>query len=175
MAVIYPVTPSTNTLANDVIGAILRDYRESGFVQATAIVRDVTKANQNCDRKELSRQFDFKTAKFVNAAGAAATPATTDVVQCIPVDKGDVLINGSLRVIRAASAGGSATATVQIGSTALSAAIDLLTLGTTAFATNCPLAVGASADTVDLLLTGTTSPVFDALVELVLSNQPNEG
>lgn len=171
----YPVTPTSNTLANDVVGAILRNYRDGGFVQGTAVVRDVNKTNQYDSRRELSRKFDFKTATFVDVSGVAATPATADVVQLVPVDAGDVILSGSLRVIRAASAGGSATATVQIGSTALSSAINLLATGTTPFNTACPIAVGASADTVDLLLTGTTSPVFDALVELVLSNQPNEG
>lgn len=174
MAVVYPVAPTTVTLANASVGSIMRDYRDSGYTQGTSIVRDINPVKQSVDIDVVRRKFDFKTAKFVDASLAAATPATTDTVQLIPVDASTSILGGSLRVIRAASAGGSATATVKVGATAISAAIDLLTTGTTVVATATPLMVSAN-DTVDLLLTGTTSPVFDALVELVLNTQPNRG
>jgi hypothetical protein len=173
MAVTYPVTPTTATLANQTVGAILVNYRDGGYVNGTSIVRDVNKPFQSDHIDEKGRVFDFKTATFVDANLAAATPATTDIIQTIPLDSSDVITGGSLRVVRVASAGGTNTATVKIGATAVSGAIDLLTLGTTVLTgASFPIALAAT-DTADLVLAGTTSPVFDAKVELILHTQPN--
>ncbi len=170
----YPTTPTTLTLTSAFAGAILRDYRDSGFVQGTAVIRGTRKAQQSVDIFKIGRQIDLKTASTLSVAGVQTALVTTDVLQVLPVDKDTAITGGIFRVIRVASAGGSATATVKLGATAISAAIDLLTLGSTVVATAVPIIVSAD-DTVDLLLTGTTSPVFDALVELELIVTPNRG
>lgn len=163
----YPTTPATLTLDSAFAGAQLRDYRDSGFVQGTAIVRDANKVKQSVDIQKVMRQIDFKTVKSLSTAGVQTALATADVLQVLPVGPGEVITGGSLRVIRAASAGATNTITVQVGATAISAAINCLATGTTVVATALPLTVPA-ADTVDFVLTGTTSPIFDGLVELTL-------
>jgi hypothetical protein len=170
----YPTTPTTLTLLSAFAGSILRDYRDSGFVQGTAVIRGTRNTQQSADIFKLGRQIDLLTAKTLSVAGVQTALVTTDVLQVLPVDANTTISQGSFRVVRAASAGGTATATVQIGGTALSAAINLLATGTTVVNTNTPIVVSAN-DTVDLLLTGTTSPVFDALVELELITFPNRG
>ena len=173
MAVTYPVSPTTVTLANATVGAILVNYRDGGYVQGSSIVRDVNKPFQSDHVEEKGRVFDFKTAKFVDASLAAATPATTDVVQTLPLDSTDVITGGSFRVVRAASSGSTATATIYVGATSVSGAIDLKTTGTTVLTgASFPIALSA-ADTADMLLTGTGGPVFDGQVELILHTQPN--
>ena len=169
---VYPVAPTTVTLANAAVSSIMRDYRDTGFVQGTSVLRSPDPIRQAVSIDVLRRKLDLKTTKQVDASLAAATLATTDTIQAIPVDAATVILGGSFRVLRVASAGGSNTATIKVGGTAISAAIDMLTLGTTVVATSTPLVVAAN-DTVDILLTGTTSPVFDAQVELVLNIQPN--
>lgn len=168
----YPTTPTTLTLASAFAGSILRDYRDSGFVQGTAVIRDSYHTKHDWTGRKISRRLDFLTAKTLSVAGVQTALVTTDVVQAIPLTGGEVVTGGSLRVIRAASAGGSATATIKIGGTAISAAIDLLATGLTVVNTATPIVV-ASDDTADILMTGTTSPVFDALIELTLFVEPN--
>lgn len=170
----YPTTPATLNITTAFAGSILRDYRDSGFVQGTAIIRDQFFPKEDWTGRKISRKIDLLTAKTLSTAGAQTALVTTDVIQALPVSAGDVIEGGSLRVIRAASAGGTATATVKLGATSISAAIDLLTTGTTVIATATPIVVSAD-DTVDLLMTGTTSPVFDAKVELVITKHANRG
>ena len=174
MAVTYPVTPTTLTLANETVGAILTNYRDGGYVQANAIVRDVNHPFRSVHVEGKGRLFDFKTATFVNAGlVSTSSPATTDVLQILPLDSTDVITGGSFRVVRAASSATTATCVVSVGATAVSGAIDLKTLGTTALTgTSFPLALSA-ADTADITLTGTGGPLFDGQVELILHTQPN--
>lgn len=170
----YPTTPTTLTLDSAFAGAQLRDYRDSGFVQSTAIVRDANKVKQSVDIQRVVRQIDFKTVKTLSVAGVQTALVTTDVLQVLPVGPGEVITGGSLRVIRAASAGTTNTITVQVGATAISTAISCLATGTTVVNTALPLVV-AAADTVDFVLTGTVGPVFDGLVELTLFITPARG
>jgi hypothetical protein len=170
----YPTTPTTLTLTSAFAGSILRDYRDSGFVQGTAVIRGVRNTQQAINTNKVGRQIDLKTARTLSVAGVQTALVTADVLQVVPVDKDSAITGGIFRVVRVASAGGSATATVRLGATALSAAIDLLALGSTVINTATPIIVSAD-DTVDLLLTGTTSPVFDALVELELTTTVNRG
>lgn len=170
----YPTTPTTLTLLSAFAGSILKDYRDSGFVQSTAVIRGTRNTQQGDHVNHVARQIDLLTAKTLSVAGVQTATVTGDILQVLPVDAGTSISGGIFRVIRAASAGGSATATVQIGGTALSAAINLLATGSTVMATNVPIIVSA-ADTVDILLTGTTSPVFDALVQIELTTVVNRG
>jgi hypothetical protein len=170
----YPTTPTTLTLDSAFAGAILRDYRDSGFVQGTAVIRDVNKTKQSVDVRKVTRQVDFLTAKTLSVAGVQTALATTDVCQVIPIGPGEVITSGSLRVIRAASGGATNTITVRLGATEISAAINCLAAATTVVATALPITV-TSADTVDFLFTGTTVPVFDAKVELSLEISSNRG
>jgi len=173
MAVTYPVAPTTVTLANATVGAILVNYRDGGYVQASSVVRSTDHPFRSVHVEAKGRVFDFKNATFVDASLAAATPATTDVIQTLPLDASDVITGGSFRVIRAASSATTATATIYVGGTAVSGAVDLKTLGTTALTgASFPLALSA-VDTADMVLTGTGGPVFDAKVELILHTQPN--
>lgn len=170
----YPVTPTTATLDNVLSVAVPRDFRDSGWVQGTAIAKDASasgKVFQNLYSQHIVRKFDLKTGVYKAADLSSATLATTDVIQACPVNKGDVIVGGVFKVLRVASAGATNTITVQVGSTAISAAIDCLTLGSTKIGTAVPLPVTAN-DTVDFLLTGTTNPVFDALVEVTLFVEP---
>lgn len=168
----YPTTPATLTLESAFAGSILKDYRDSGFVQGTAIVRDGSNCpKQSVDNRIISRTLDLKTVKTLSTAGVQTALVTTDVLQALGLSAGDTIVGGTLRVIRAASAGATNTITVQVGATAISAAINCLATGTTAVATAVPLPVTAT-DTVDFVLTGTISPVFDALVELTLEIIP---
>jgi hypothetical protein len=167
----YPTTPTTLTLASAFAGSILKNYRDGGFTQGTAVVRDVNRPFQSVEVQRIGRKIDFKTVSTLSVAGVQTALVTTDVLQVLPVSTGDVIQNGTLRVIRAASAGATATITVQVGATALSSTINFLATGITAVNTATPFAVTAD-DTVDFVLTGTTSPVFDGLVELVLSIMP---
>ena len=171
----YPTTPTTLTSLSAVAGAVLKDYRDSGFVQATAVVRDaLNPVKQSADVYRIVRKLDLKTVKTLSVAGVQTALVTTDVLQTVPLSPGDTVVGGTLRVIRVASGGATNTITVQVGATAISAAIDCLTLGTTKIATATPLPV-TTDDTVDFVLTGTTTPVFDALVEVVLVVHPSRG
>jgi hypothetical protein len=170
----YPTTPTTLTITSAFAGAELKNYRDGGFTQATAIIRDVNPVKQTVDVNRILRKLDFLTASTLSVAGVQTALVTTDVCQVIPLSPGDVILGGVLRVIRAASAGATATITVQVGATAISAAINILATGITNVATAVPLAVAVD-DTVDFVFTGTTSPVFDALVELELYVIPSRG
>lgn len=175
MAVTYPVSPTSATLANVLTVAVPRDFRDSGFVQSTAVVKDTTAAHhtfQSPEFQRLVRRLDLSTVAFKDASLAAATPATTDVIQVIGVSKGDVITGGVLKVLRASSAGDTATITVRVGTTNLSSAVSTLSVANFSIATAVPFVVAAD-DTVDFLLTGTTSPVFDGKVELVLFVAPS--
>ena len=175
MAVTYPVSPTSATLDNVLTVAVPRDFRDSGWVQGTAVVKDATVANKTFQAAEVQRivrRFDLKTGVYKDASLAAATLATTDTIQVVGLSKGDIITGGLLKVLRVSSGGATATITVKLGSTAISAAIDTLALGNTAVATAVPIAVTAN-DTVDFLLTGTTTPVFDCQVELVLFVVPS--
>ena len=167
----YPTTPTTLTIVSAFAGSILRNYRDGGFTQGTAIVRDVNKPFQSVEVQRVGRKIDFKTVSKLSVAGVQTTLATTDVLQVVPLSLGDIIQSGSLRVIRAASAGATATITVQVDATALSSTINFLATGITGFNTACPFAVTAD-NTLDFVLTGTTSPVFDGLVEVILNLQP---
>lgn len=171
----YPITPTTATLDNVLTVAVPRDFRDSGWVQSTAVVKDPSgKINRSVDIQKLTRKLDFKTLKLYTAALAAATPAAADVLQLLPVSAGDVITSVSVRVIRANSQGTGVTATVKLGATSVTGAVDLLTLGTTASATGQPIAVGATADTLDLTLAATTG-TFDALIEVTVIMTANRG
>ena len=174
MATTYPTTPTTLTLTSAFAGAILRDYRESGFVQGTAVVRDVNRSKRSADVYRLLRKIDFKTVSTLSVAGVQTTLVDGDTVQVLPVSAGDEIVGGTLRVVRAASAGSTNTLTVKVGATALTSAVSTLTTGTTAFSTGVPLPI-TSDDTVDFLVNGTTGPVFDSLVELVTLIAPARG
>ena len=167
----YPTTPTTLTLTSAFAGSILKNYRDGGFTQSTAVVRDANKPFQTVEIQRIGRKIEFKTVSTLSVAGVQTALATTDVLQVLPVSPGDVITGGTLRVIRAASGGATNTITVQVGATAISAAINCLATGTTAVATAVPLPVTVD-DTVDFVLTGTTVPVFDGLVELVLNVLP---
>ena len=167
----YPTTPTTLTQASAFAGSILKNYRDGGFTQATAVVRDVNRTFQSVEVQRIGRKIDFKTVSTLSIAGVQTALVTTDVLQVLPISPGDTILNGTLRVIRAASAGATNTITVQVGATAISAAINCLATGTTVVNTAVPL-VTTAEDTVDFVLTGTTGPVFDGLVELVLNIQP---
>ena len=173
----YPTTPTTLTITSAFAGAELKNYRDGGFTQASAIIRDVNPVKQSADVYRVIRKVDFLTAATLSVAGVQTALATTDVAQIVPLSPGDVILGGTLRVIRAASAGATATITVQVGATALSAAINFLATGTTALTLALPYinAATGSDDTVDFLFTGTTSPVFDGQVELELTIIPSRG
>jgi hypothetical protein len=179
----YPTTPTVLTIQSAFAGSILRNYREAGFVQATAVVRDTNRVEQTMNVDRRFRKLDLKTCKTLSVAGVQTALVTTDVLQVMPVAaevdsaglvQAELIVGGALRVLRVASAGATATITVQVGATAISAAINILALGVTVINTALPLVVTA-ADTIDFVLTGTTSPVFDALVELEMYIQPSRG
>lgn len=168
----YPITPTSATLENCLTVAIPRDFRDSGWVQGTAVVRENATATnskifQSYDCERITRKINLSKVAAKTAGLVAATLATTDVLQIMPLSAGDVVVGGTLRVLTAASAGDTNTITVRVGATAISAAVSCLSTGITAVATAVPLGVTAD-DTVDFLLTGTNSPVFDAVVELTL-------
>lgn len=179
----YPTTPATLTIASAFAGSILRNYREAGFIQGTAIVRDVARTAMTFNVDRRVRKLDFKTCKTLSTAGVQTALVTADVLQVLPIAaevdqlgnvQAETIVGGALRVIRAASAGATNTITVQVGATAISAAINCLATGVTVINTALPL-ITTVADTVDFVLTGTTSPVFDALVELDIFILPARG
>jgi len=172
MAVTYPTTPTTLTLTSAFAGAILDDYRESGFVQGTAVVRDANLSKRSADVYRLVRKIDFKTVKTLSVAGVQTALATTDILQVLPLSAGDTIVGGSLRVITA-SGSSVENIIVQVGSTALTTSVDTLTLHTQTFSSNVPLAI-TSKDTLDFLMTA-TSASFSGKVEVVALIAPARG
>lgn len=170
----YPTTPTTLTLASAMATGILRDYRESGFVVGTAIVRSPDRPRRDWTGRKIVRKFDFATAKPLTVAGAAATVVSGDIVQHIPIDINEVITGGSVRIIRANTAAAStATVTVNYGNTAISGAVDLKGAAgaMTVVDTATPIVVAAT-DTVDLLFQGYTA-TFDGAIEVAIYIQPN--
>lgn len=169
----YPTTPSTATLANQQLGAILYDYRDTGFAQGTAIVRDTNRIKQTVDIQRVSRILDFSTAKFYSTASAAATfnPSGPDVAQLMLLGAGDYITGGKIVVKRASTITGTAVATLKLGATSISATdVDLKAVTGTvyAIATGTPTAPLASADTVDLIFGTSTAISFDGALEIIL-------
>jgi len=67
----YPVSPTTASLDNVLSVAVPRDFRDSGWVQGTAIVKDVTaasKVKQSPEIQRYVRSLDLKTGVYKNAS-----------------------------------------------------------------------------------------------------------
>ena len=163
----YPLS-SLSSASVDLLNqaAILKNYRDGGYVQATAVVKDGNLPKRSMDVGRQIRALDMSTVKSNTSLGGA-TPsfAIADVLQIAPVSPGDVIIGAVLRVTRAA--GGVCNLNIgTAGGSNLFSNVSAAATGTFQVMLTSPIYVSAD-DTVDLTFAASTVN-FDAAVELEL-------